>query len=89
MNNAVFRKTMQNVRNHRYIKLVITHKRRNQLASEPNYQATKYFSENLMAIETKKENVKMNNAVYLDMSILGIRKIILYEIWYDYIKPKY
>ena len=42
-----------------------------------------------MAIEIEKENVKMNNAVYLDMSILGIRKIILYEIWYDYIKPKY
>ena len=79
MNNSVFSKTMQNVRNHRYVKLVTTHKRRNQLASEPNYQATKYFSENLMAIETKKAKVKMN-AVYLDMSILGIRKILLYEI---------
>ena len=51
MNNAVFRKTMENVRKHRDIKLVTTDKRRNQLASEPNYHTTKYFSENLMAIE--------------------------------------
>ena len=50
MNNAAFGKTMDNARKHRYIKLV-TDRRRNQLASEPNYHTTKYFSENLMAIE--------------------------------------
>ena len=37
MNNSVFRKTMENVRKHRDIKLVRTDKRRNQLVSEPNY----------------------------------------------------
>ena len=55
MNNAVFGKTMENVRKHRDIKLVTTDKRRNQLVSEPNYHTTKYFSENLMAIEMKKK----------------------------------
>ena len=50
MNNSVFGKTMENVRKHRDIKLVTTDKRRNQLASEPNYHTTKYFSENSMAI---------------------------------------
>ena len=59
MNNAVFRKTMENVRKHRDIKLVTTDKRRNQLASEPNYHTQKYFSENLMAIEMKKTKIKM------------------------------
>ena len=44
MNNTVFGKTMENVKNHRNIKLVTTDKRRNQLASEPNYHRTKYFS---------------------------------------------
>ena len=63
MNNAVFGKTMENVRKHRYIKLVTTDKRRNQLASEPNYHITKYFSENLMAIEMKKTRVKMNKPI--------------------------
>ena len=89
MNNAVFRKTMENVRKHRDIKLVTTDKRRNQLASEPNYHTTKYFSENLMAIEMKKTKVKMNKPIYLGMSILDISKTLMYEFWYDYIKPKY
>ena len=89
MNNAVFGKTMENVRKHRDIKLVTTDKRRNQLASEPNYHTTKYFSENLMAIEMKKTKVKMNKPIYLGMSILDIRKTLMYEFWYDYIKAKY
>ena len=41
MNNAVFGKTMENVRNNRDIKLVTTDKRRNQLVSEPNYHTIK------------------------------------------------
>ena len=60
MNNAVFEKTMENVRKHRDIKLVTTDKRSNQLASEPKYHTTKYFSENLMAVEMEKTKVKMN-----------------------------
>ena len=56
MNNVAFGKTMENVRKHRDIKLVTTDKRRDQLVSEPNYYTTKYFSENLMAIEMKKKN---------------------------------
>ena len=54
MNNAVFGKTMENVRKHRDIKLVITDKRRTQLSSQPNYHTTKYFSENLLANEKDK-----------------------------------
>ena len=80
---------MENVRKHRDIKLVTTDKRRNQLVSEPNYHTTKYFSENLLAIEMKKTKVKMNKPVYLGMSILDISKTLMYEFWYDYIKPKY
>ena len=89
MNNSAFGKTMENVRKHRDIKLVTTDKRRNQLASEPNYHTTKYFSENLIAIETEKTKVKMNKPIYLGMSILDISKTLMYEFWYDYIKPKY
>ena len=68
MNNSIFGKTMENVRKHRDIKLVTTDKRRNQLISEPNYYATKYFSENLLAIEMKKIKLKMNKPVYLGSS---------------------
>ena len=54
MNNSVFGKTMENVRNHRDIKLITTDKRRKRLVSEPNYHSHKKFSEHLMAIEMKK-----------------------------------
>ena len=54
MNNAVFGKTMENMRKHKDIKLVTTETRRNYLLSEPNYHTTKLFSENLLAIEMKK-----------------------------------
>ena len=89
INNTVFGKTMENVWKHRDIKFVTTNKRRNQLVSEPNYHTTKYFSEDLLAIEMKKIKVKMNKPVYLGMSILEINKTLMYEFWYDYIKPKY
>ena len=50
MNNSVFGKTMENVRNHRDIKLVTTDERRNKLASEPNYHSTKYISKDLLVM---------------------------------------
>ena len=83
MNNVVFGKTMENVRKHRDIKIVTADKRRNELASEPNYHTTKYLSENLMAIEMKKTIVKMNKPVYLGMSILDISKTLMDGFWYD------
>ena len=70
MNNAVLGKTMENIRKQRDIKLVTTNNRGNQLASEPNYHATKYFSENLLAIEMKKTKGKMNKPIYLGISTL-------------------
>ena len=89
INNAVFGKTMENVRKHRDIKLVTTDKRRNRLVSEPYYHTTKWFSENLLATATKKTKVKMNKPICLGLSILEISKILMYEFWYDYTKPKY
>ena len=89
MNNAVFGNTMDNLRKHRDIIFVTTDKTRNQLVSEPNYQTRKRFSEDLLAIEMKKIQVKMNKPVYLGMSILGNSKTLMYEFWYDHIKPKY
>ena len=76
-----FERTMGNLRKHGDIKLVTTDKRRNQLASEPYYHTTKYFSENLIAIEMKKIKVKVNKPIYLGMSILDINETLMYEFW--------
>ena len=54
MSNAVFQKVIKNVRKHRNSKLVTTEGRRNYLVSESNYPITKFFVENLLAIEMKK-----------------------------------
>ena len=88
-NNSAFGKTMETVRKHSDIKLVTTEERRIKLFSEPNYHTTKHFSDKLLAIEMKKTKVKMNKPVYLGMSILDISKTLMYEFWYDYLKPKY
>ena len=89
VNNSVFGKTSENVRNHRDIKLVTSGKRRKRLVSEPNYHSHKNFSEHLMAIEMKKTKVKLIRPLYLGMSVIDISKTLMYKFWYDYIKPKY
>ena len=68
---------MENVRNHRDIKLLTSDKRRKQLVSEPNYHSHKNFSEHLMTIEMKKIIVKMVKPLYLGMSVLDISKTLM------------
>ena len=57
--------------------------------SKPNYHTTKFFTENLLAIEIKKTQILMNKPVYLDLSIYEVSKIVMYEFWYNCVKPKY
>ena len=88
-NNSVFDKTMENVRNHRDIKLVTTNERRKKLVAKSNYHPSKHLSENLMAIEMRKTQVVMNTPISLGQAILHISKTLMYKFWYDYLKPKY
>ena len=80
---------MEDVRKHRDIKLVTTEKRRNYLVSEPNYHTTKFFTENLLAIEIRKTEILINKPVYLSLSILDLSKTVMYEFCDDHVKPKY
>ena len=89
MNNSVLGKTMANIRKHRDIKLITTDKKRSKLVSEPNYHTINLISEDLSITEMKKTKVKMNKPIYLGLSILEISKTLMYEFWYDYMKPKY
>ena len=79
MNNSVYRKTMENVRKYKIIKLVNDDTKRNILVSEAYYHTTKWFSENLLAIEMKKTSVKMNTPIYLGLALLSLNKIKVYE----------
>ena len=93
MINAFYGKTMEHKRKHRDFKLVTSDKKRSILVSEPNYHPNyhgcKLISEDVMIIEMKKVHVKMNKPIYLGQAILDISKTLMYEFWYDYIKPKY
>ena len=82
MINVAFGKTMENVRKHKNIKLVTTERRRNYLVSEQNYHSTKFFAENVLAIEMRKTQILRNKPVYIDLSILDLKdlsKTVMYE----------
>ena len=89
INNSVFGKTLENVRNHRDIKLVTTNEKRRKYVSEPNFVSSKCFNENLMAIEMRKIKTTMNKPVYLGQSTVDISKPLMCEFYCAYLKPKY
>ena len=80
MANSAVGKTVENARKHRDIKLVITVKRRSYLVSEPNYHTTKWFSENLLAMEMNETKVKVNRPLYLRLSILNTCKTVIIDL---------
>ena len=81
MNNSVFEKMMENVREHRDIKLVVTEKKRKKLTSEPNFLTSIIFSENLEAIEMRKTSVLKNKPIAVGQAILDKSKELMYEFW--------
>ena len=89
MNNSVFGKTMENIRNRVNVKLVNTEEKLRKLVSKPNFRSCKIFSENLVSVHMKKTSLTMNKPVYLGMCILDLSKTIMYDFHYNYIKPKY
>ena len=89
MNNAVFGKTMENIRKHRNIKLVASRGRYLKTVMKSNFKSGILFGENLMGCEMGKIKVVMNRPVYLGQAILDLSKIVMYEFHYDYMVPKY
>ena len=88
INNAVFGKTIENVRKHRDIKLFTADSTRNYLVSESNSHSTTFFIEYLLAIEMKKMQILMNKPFYLELSMVELSKILMYEFWFNYVKQK-
>ena len=89
MNNSVFGKTMENIRNRVDVKLVNTEEKFKKLVAKPNFKSRKIFNENLISVHMKKTSLTMNKPVYLGMCILELSKIIMFDFHYKYIKPKY
>ncbi|XP_036140462.1 uncharacterized protein LOC118644854 [Monomorium pharaonis] len=92
MNNAVFGKTMENVRNHVDVKLLTKWVGRygaETMIAKPNFHSRSVFAENLIAVELRKLEVKLYKPIYVGMCILDISKTCLYEFHHEYMLPLY
>ena len=89
MNNSVFGKTMENVRNRVTIELVKDAERAAKLVNKPNFEELKIFDEFLIAVKMRKTKVWMNKPVYVGMSILDLSKTLMFSFQYEYVKKKW
>ena len=89
MNNSVFVKTQENIRNRVDIRFTSTDKVAQKLAAKSNYDRCAIFDENLIAVHMKKKKLYFNKPVYLGMSVLDLSKSLMYDFHYNYIKTEY
>ena len=89
MNNAVFGKTMENVRTHVDFELVNDIKRLEKCLNSPTFKHQHFTNDNLLGIEKIKPVVKLNKPIYAGLAILDLSKLHMYEFYYDVLKPKY
>jgi len=86
MNNSVFGKTMENIRNRVNVHLVNSQKSLKRYSAKPNFYHLTNFDENLVAVNMKKTELVFNKPVYIRMSILDISKTLMNDFHYNYIK---
>ena len=88
MNNNVFGKTMENISNHKNMKLVIIRQKYEKYVMKPNFKDGRPFSKDLFAVEMGKTEIKINKSVYLGQTILDLSKTLMHEFHYEYIRAK-
>ena len=88
MNNAAFRKTMENMRKYRY-QTCHNRKKKKLFGVRTKLSYYKIFYRKFISNRNDETEILMNESVCLGLSILKLSKILMYEFWYDYVKPKY
>lgn len=92
LNNAIFGKSMENVRARVDIRLASKWGGRygaGAYISKPNFKRSTIFDENLVAIEMEQTGILMNKPISIGMAILDISKVVMYEFYYNFLKAKY
>jgi hypothetical protein len=89
MNNAVFGKTMENLRKRQNIKLISDVWKLLKYVSKPGFVNSKIFNENLVAVHNVKEKLVLDKPIYVGFCILDLSKWLMYDFHYGYIKNKY
>lgn len=93
MNNAIYGKTLENLRLRTDIRLVnkwVGGKiNARSLIAQPNFKKCIIFDENLVSIEMQKTHLTMNKPIIVGMCVLELSKLVMYSFLYDYLKAKY
>ena len=89
MNNAVFGKTMENLRKRVNVKLVNDKAKLSKLTASPSFDSFRIFSEELAAVNMRKTKLYLNRPIYVGFTILDISKVLMYDFHYNYMKKKY
>uniref|UniRef100_UPI00358FF85E uncharacterized protein n=1 Tax=Myxine glutinosa TaxID=7769 RepID=UPI00358FF85E len=89
MNNAVFGKTMENVRKRQNIRLSTSWEQASKLINRPSFTRAEVFTENFCAIHLIKESIEMNKPIYIGTTILDLSKSLMYDYFYNNLRKKY
>ncbi|EKX44397.1 hypothetical protein GUITHDRAFT_175435 [Guillardia theta CCMP2712] len=89
MNNAVFGKTMENVRNRVKVKLPTTLEKAQKYSNKPNCTKWEIIHNEMVLVSLKEESVKLDKPIYAGFSILDLSKYLMYDFYYNIMKPKY
>ncbi|CAR98546.1 Protein CBG25579 [Caenorhabditis briggsae] len=89
MNNSVFGKTMENVRERVDVRLVTDEDKIIKLASKPNYKRTIMYNKELSAVEMEKTNITLDKPIYVGFAILDLSKWLMYDFHYNVMQKKY
>ena len=89
MNNTMYGKNMENLRNRIDIRLASNEKDYLKWTSKPSYMSHKVFDNDLVTIRKSKVTLTLNKRKYVRMCVLHLSKVLMYEFHYGYIKNKY
>lgn len=89
LNNAVFGKQMENVRNRINFELVSCKERLLKQVAKPNYKSTTIFDESLVGVHHYKNETKLDKPIFIGQAILGLSKWLMYNFHYNFIKRNF
>ena len=89
MNNPVYSKTIENLRNRTDVRLARNKKYYLTWTSKPGYMSKKIFDYYLVAIRKSKVTLTINKPAYVEMSMLGFSRVLMYNFHFDCIRNKY
>lgn len=89
MNNSVFGKTMESVRNRVDIRIVTSDKAFQKLVRQAKFKEHRIISENVVAVQMRRNSIVMNKPVYVGMVVLDLSKVHMYKFHYEVLKEHF